>query len=101
MIPQKVQTEVHWKIEEGIREGTCVSAWGHIKKLLEQHGLAWRQRVPPEAAAVSPVNRGGHGVTGRNVQTHGHEMLSIGFSKERARDVVAVDYDRDEDVKKL
>jgi len=96
LFTSKLVAEVQQIIDSAMVDGRHALAWATLKGMFLTAKIGWYQRVRPENAAISKWNRGKRGVVGTEAQHHGDEVLGIGWTDERARDNVAMQWDGDE-----
>jgi hypothetical protein len=83
--------EVQSYIDMAIEKGEYVSAWDAIHASLLKHNIAYKSHSPPENVGVHEQNRSGIGVGGAESHHHGSDILSVGFSWQKADDAKALE----------
>ena len=85
-------------LDDAQRTGQTKGVWKQVQNTLKEAKLGWYTRVRPERAAISRRNRFGLGVTGPDAQSHGEEILKIGFHE--VDDACAFEGDSDDEEQK-
>ena len=72
-------------------KGEGVKAWAIIMKVLREHKLAeFGVQLDCEIVGVSPKNRSSMGVDAWGAQSHGDEILRVGYDKAKASDATCI-----------
>ena len=80
-------------LEKAFQTGERTAALEKVQAVLEQAGLVWQERVPPELVGAHPANRSGLMLDVATAHQHGAEILATSFSFAKARDATAVEAD--------
>ena len=69
-------------LEKYSANGEYKAGLAALKRQFKQWGVVWKQRIACDHVGVDETNREGMGVQAADAQTHGFEILSLGFAWE-------------------